>query len=382
MAAALQYKTFDQFVTDLSNRWGGATGVTPQLLSGDPALAIFQSTATQLVFFEFLLQAVVGMARLSTSTGADVDSFVADFGITRLPATYASGPVTLTALSPPANQVIIPVGTIVQSPGGAYQYQLIADPTQTAYDAVLNAYILQANQTSITATVQALQSGSTQNVQANILTQFGAAIAGVDTVTNPSPIQNGKDAETDSALKTRFVQFFAALSKATMAAILYAMNSVQQGLDINLLENENQNGAAQNGFFTAVAEDGSGTLPSTLQTALYNAINLVRAFTVNFTVVGPTVLNPTVALNIRVAPGYASATVIANVVTAILDYVGTLTIGQTLYLNQLVGVAESVAGVVSVQPASALINRVAQDLVATGFQLIRLLSNDLTVGTY
>jgi len=381
--ANLQFKTFDQLVADFENRWGGATGTTPNLKSGSVALALFQTYATQIVYFEFLLQAVIAMARLSTASGSDVDSFVNDFGMTRLAATFATGPVTLSVLSPAVQQATIPVGTIIQSQGGVYQYQLIADTNQPAYNESLNAYVLEATQTSITATAQAVFAGASQNVQANILTQLGQAGSGIDTVTNSAPIINGKDPETDAQVKARFVQFIAALSKATQAAILFAVNSVQQGLDVNLLDNMNSAAEEQPGMFTVVVEDGSGTLSAALESAIYAAVDAVRAFTIQFTVIPPTLVDPTIALNIRVAPSGNVTAVIQNVTTAILDYVNSLTIGEELYLLRLVQVAEDAdPNVVSVQPGSVLIDGEAQDLGITPVQLVRVTSGNITVATY
>lgn len=376
----LQFKSFDTLVGDLTKRWGGATGTTPNLTSGNVALALFQTFATQLVYFEFLLQAVIAMARLSTSTGADVDSFVADYGLTRLPPTFAEGPVTLSTLTPAPQQLLIPVGTIVQSQGGAVQYQLIADTDNPDYSAAFDAYLIRAGDSSATATAKALLSGASQNVQAGILTQLAQGGTGIAIVTNASPIQNGKDAETDEQLRQRFVQYLASLSEATKAAILYAINSVQQGLDVNLLDNTNPAGAFQPGFFTAVVEDGSGSLPSDLRLELINAIDLVRAFTIEFDVVAPEVVNPTAALVVRIAPGSNPATVLQNVKTALLDYVNGLTIGAILYVYRLVQVAEDTDGVIAVKPGTVFIDGEEEDLVTTNFQVVRLLAGDLTVG--
>ncbi len=381
--ANLQFKSFDQLVADLSNRWGGATGTTPNLKSGSVAKALFETFATQFVYFEFLLQAIQAMARLSTSVGSDCDSFVGDFGMPRLPATLASGSVTLGLLSPSIGVTPVAVGTVVQSQGGVFQYQLVADLTQPAYNASLQAYVFQPGQTSITATAQAVLPGSSQNVQASILTQLAQAGSGVDTVTNPSPIQNGKDQETDAQLKARFVLFIAAFSEATEAAILFAIASTQQGLDVALLDNTNTTGNPEPGFFTAVVEDGSGTLPLALQTALYNAIDVVRAFTIEFAVIGPTLISPTVALPIHVAAGANVGLVTQAVATAILDYVNSLTIGQSLNLSRLILVAEDAdPNVANVNSEGVLINGLDSDLVVNQVSLIRLTSGNLTVSTF
>lgn len=390
--ATLTYKTQDQFVGDMTTDWAAQTGQTPVLLPGDPALAIFQSQAVQDVFLQFLIQAVLAAARLSTATGADVDTFVADYGLTREAATLAQGPVTLTALTAPSSQVLIPAGTVVQTTGGAIQYQLIADTTQAAWSATLNAYVLQAGQTSITATAQALLAGSAYNVQAGQIDELVSAVPGVDTVTNAASITNGLDQETDAALRVRFVEYLISLFKATEDAILFAVNSVQQGLDVLALENINVALNPQNGVVTVIIDDGSGNPPSSLIAAVQAAVNGVRAFAIPITVIGPAVKNVSIALNIRIAgnPTETSGVIKQNVQNAVLNYVNALTLGRTLYLNKLAEVAiDADANVVSVQPGSITITPAGGSPInnadypaPTQATLIRTTLTSITIGTY
>ena len=371
--SSLTFQTDAEFVAAMTAAYGGSLGILPLLKPGDPALAIFQAVATQDDFLQFLMQIIWAAARLSTSSGSDVDSFVNDFGLTRLPATYATGPVTLTALTAPSFAVPVAPGAIVQTAGGAIQYQLIADTTQAAWSASQNAYILPAGQNVITATAQATVAGSVDNVQAGQLSQFGSAIAGIDLVTNGAAITNGLDQETDTALKARFVQFLGSLSKATEAAILFAANSVQQGLDLLALENTNVSLVAENGINTVIVDDGSGSPSSTLLNNVLSAIYAVRAFGIQMAVKGPTVVNTTVALKILLVPSptESTTTIKSNVKTAVLNYVNGVQLSedsQYLYLNNIVEVAKDAdANVLAIVNGSVLLNGVAADLlIGTG----------------
>lgn len=371
--SSLTFQTDAEFVAAMTAAYGGSLGILPLLKPGDPALAIFQAVATQDDFLQFLMQIIWAAARLSTSSGSDVDSFVNDFGLTRLPATYATGPVTLTALTAPSFAVPVAPGAIVQTAGGAIQYQLIADTTQAAWSASQNAYILPAGQNVITATAQATVAGSVDNVQAGQLSQFGSAIAGIDLVTNGAAITNGLDQETDTALKARFVQFLGSLSKATEAAILFAANSVQQGLDLLALENTNVSLVAENGINTVIVDDGSGSPSSTLLNNVLSAIYAVRAFGIQMAVKGPTVVNTTVALTVLLVPSptESTTTIKSNVQTAVLNYVNGVQLSedsQYLYLNNIVEVAKDAdANVLAIVNGSVLLNGVAADLlIGTG----------------
>ena len=370
----LVYQTQSQFVASMTSVFGGSLNITPNLIPGqDPELAVFEATAAQDVYLEFLLQVIWAAARASTAQSSDLDTFVNDFGLTRLPATYAQGPVTLSALSAPVTAVPVAAGTIVQTPGGAIQYQLVADTTQAAWNPTLNAYVLQAGQTSITATAQATVAGSVDNVQPGQLTQFGTAVAGVTTVTNTIAITNGLDQETDPALRARFVSYLASLSKATLQACLFAINSVQQGLDTLPLENTNVNLVTQYGANLFIVDNGTGSPPSSLLTNVLNALNAVRAFGIQMAVKGPTTTQVSVALTAVTVqnPTETSATIQSNVQNAILNYINSFQLSdgsQYLYLNSIIDVAiNSDPNIVTIVLGSLTLNGVATDLlIGTG----------------
>lgn len=388
----LPVKTFDQFVQDQVAAWANAIGITPALTEGDALLAAFEAFAGQLLFIQSQIQLVVALTRAQTSTGADLDSWMAQFSFTRLPATYAEGEVTFAKNQPATSQVLIPAatlsggvysgGTLVQTTGGAIQYQVIPDTTQPTYNAGLNAYVLAVGQTSLTASVQALAAGTGYNVSAGQLVQIASSLAGIDSVTNSAAINNGLNAESDAAFLARFPLYLASLAKATEGAILYAATSVQQGLTASALENELPSGATQDGSFTVVVDNGSGTTPSSTVTEVYDAVYAVRAFTVQPFAVAATALTVTIVLGVRIASGYTSATVIANVQAAIANAVNATGVGATLYISTIEGAALSVAGVTSVKPATTTINGAQADLTPTAFQVIKTATTDITVNTY
>ena len=369
----LTYESQDQLVANMETAYGASLGILPNLLEGDPELAIFEGTATQGTWLQYVTQLIWTAARASTATASDLDSFVNDFGLSRLPATYAQGPVTLSAASAPVVQVLIYPGNLIQTPGGAIQYQLIADTTQSAWNATLGAYVLPAGQTSITATAQALIAGSSQNVQPGQLTQLASGIAGISTVTNGAAITNGLDQETDPALRTRFIQFLGSLSKATEEAILFAANSVQQGLDLLALENTNVALQTESGTNLIIADDGTGHPSSTLLNNILTAVYNVRAFGIQMAVIGPTVTNVTISLTVLTVPSptETNAVIQTNVQTTIVNYVNGIQLSagsQYLYLNNIIEIAKLAdSNVLAVSLGSVLINGVAADLlIGTG----------------
>lgn len=372
---------YNQVLSNLIGAWAAESGAVPQLLPGDPLLALFQAVSSQIVFLESVAQYVANLTRAQTSTGTDLDSWMAQFDFTRLPAVYAVGPVTLGVNSVHNTSTNVSLNTVVQTVGGAIQYQLIADTTQAAYDPTSQSYVLPANTSSITATAQALAAGSSSNVQAGQLTQFSSPPAGIDTVTNGLAIQNGLDAESDSAFLARFVVYIQNLSKATLGAVEEAITSVQADLDYVVLDNTNAANQFQPGMFTVVIDDGSGNPPSTLINAVANAVAAVRGLSILSSVIGPQLVSGTVSLAVRLASGYTLAMVTASVQDAVATFSTTLTIGGAAYIDAIMDAAKSVTGVLSVAP-TMLIDGVNSDLLVTPLEVWRVTAGNVTVTSY
>lgn len=378
----LSQKTFPQIVSEMVSEWSGELGLQPSLTSGDPLLAIMQSVSLQQIFLQWLCKQVVLFARASTAKGEDLDSWMADFGFTREQPIQALGQVQfyLNIIKPVA--VAVPVGTIIQNTGGAIQYQVVADTDQSSYNAQLKAYVIPAGQSSIVATVQAVKSGSAYNVQPQQLTKFASAAPGVDGVYNQFAISNGEDTETDVEFRRRFILWINSLSKNTSPSISAAVMGVQQGLDFILLENTDTNGIERMGFFTIVVDDGSGNTPQTILDKIFLKVEDVRGFTIQHTVVRATTLAAAVRINVKLKTDLVlpEATILTNVQDAIVQYINTLTIGESLRIETLAQIAKDAdSNVDYVQTGSKYINSIADDLIATQFQIIRTTPSDVAV---
>ena len=381
---AIPSQTFQQSVSAQVASWSASLGFQPTLQRGDSMFALMQMVAGQIMFLQAIASAIDRVARAQTSTGADLDSFYAQFRFYRLPATYATTIETFSMASPAGADILIPAGSIVQTVGGTIKFQVVADTNQPTWNATLNAYVMAAGQTSLTATVQALVAGSGSNVGPNTLTQIASAIS-VDYATNGAAVTNGIDAESDAAFRDRFVLYLNSLSKAIKAAIESAIRGVQQGIQYNLLENENSLGVSAPGQFTAVIDDGSGAPPASLITAVQTALEDVRGFTILANVVADTVVVVTIDVAIRPATGYTLDGLTPSVQAAIASYVNSTPIGGIdgilVYLGDVSNAAK-VTGVTAVQPGTLLINGAAADLAGTSFQAAKVSVNSITVGQY
>src|SRR5260364_169397 len=80
-----------------------------------------------------LVDLTVGsILRAATSTGADLDSWVEDYGLSRLPAVAATGYVTFSRFTP-TQPALIPVGAKVQTANGVQHYAVVKDTDHPAW---------------------------------------------------------------------------------------------------------------------------------------------------------------------------------------------------------------------------------------------------------
>lgn len=124
--------------------------------------------------------------------GADLDEFVRLFSFNRLPAKRATGTVTFERQNP---------GTVIFIPYGT---QLATDDIPAVVVTTVVPAVMSAADTSISVPVQAVLGGSGGNIAANSVTRAITSVAGIVSLTNPSPLTGGADEESDEQLRLRF----------------------------------------------------------------------------------------------------------------------------------------------------------------------------------
>jgi hypothetical protein len=321
---------------------GSASSFLLNFNIGTVLRALGEAVSAQALWLQGLILQMLTLARASTSTGTDLDSWFADFGFARLAASPASGLVTFARFTPTA-QAVVPVGAVVQTGDGTQQFTVNLDTTNAAYSAALGGFVLAAGVASINLSVTAVTAGTIANVVIGAISQLAQSVPGVDTVNNAAAFTNGVDAQSDTSARTSFVAYLLSLSKATKIAVGNAITSLQQGLNYTITENFTYGGVYQPGFFYVVVDDGSGTPPSSLITNVYSAIDAVRPFTILFAVFPPVVVNVSVTMSITTAAGFTHSSVVATVVAALQTYIDTLPLGTSLAYSRLAQVAYDAA---------------------------------------
>lgn len=364
---ALNTKTFATIVSDQVTAIQAASARLIDTTIGSIIRSVAEANAAVVLWLQGLLVQLLALTRASTSTGPDLDSWVADYGVTRLPAVAATGNVTFSRFTA-TNPAQIPVGARVQTGDGSQIFEVIEDATNPAYaDGV---YTLAAGVASLDVKVQAVTAGAGNNVVIGAINTLATAISGIDTVSNAAAFTNGADAESDAALRARFVAFVASLSKATKEAVGYAITSLQTGLTYTLTENETYPGTVDYGYFYVVVDDGTGTPGSTLLNTVANAVDRVRPVTSRFGVFGPIVVTANVAMTATIASGYDPVATKLLVRNAVINYINGLGLGKPLAWSRLLQVAyDASPGVTNI--TGLTINGGTSDIGATAKQVVK-----------
>lgn len=334
----LPLQNFSTLVANAAAAVQGAASQLVDLTVGSVLRAVLEANASLALWLQWLIVLLLQTTRAATSTGPDLDSWMADFSVTRLPAVSASGKVQFSRFvaTLPA---LIPVGTQVRTSDGTQTFQVTSDPTNSAWSAPQNGYAVPAGTASLIVPVQAVVAGSAGDVQAGSITLLASAVPGIDTVNNLAATVGGAEAESDPALRARFQLFLAALERATPTAVGAAVLGSRQGLSYALAENADPTGASVPGQFVVTVDDGTGTPSAATIGSAATAIEAVRPVGTSYGVLPPVVNQVAISLNVTPAAGYMHSAVASMVASAINAYVNAMPIGVPLPASRLVQVA-------------------------------------------
>lgn len=363
----LQLQDFTTLVRNMAASVQGSARNLIDLTTGSVLRAILEANASIALWLQWLIVQVLAQTRAATSNGADLDSWVADFSLQRLPGQAALTTAVFSRITL-GLAASIPVGAQVKTADGAQTFNVLADPSQPSYSIATNSYAVAPGAQTIALTVQAVAAGAIGNVQPGVISLLATAIPGIDAVTNPHHAAGGLDAETDSALRARFANFIDSRSRATPVAIAFVIDSLQQGLQHVVSENVDPSGAARSGFFTVTIDDGFGAPPATLLASVAAAVDGVRPVGTQFAVQPATVFLANVTLAIAAATADKPAAQ-AAVAAAIVAYIATIPIGAELPLSRLAALAYAASPVIT--NVSALAINGGGDLVPSSTGIVR-----------
>lgn len=328
-------------VSYLQNPANWAGGV-PLITDFTPGSVVFTLLSSVSVAIDALGLAIF-MARLSayisTAVGYDLDNKVNDFGLTRKPATPATGTVTFTRNTPATSNITVPGGSIVSTVPSS-----LAPSVSFATDADA---ILEIGQTNVNASVTAQAPGTSSNIAAAIQLLVSSMIPGIDNVIVSNSITDGSDEESDEDLRARGLAAFVALAHGTTTSYQQIVLAV----------------AGVAGAFVVPQGRGPGTvdifimgpdssIPSDDVVAQAQIeINAQKVATDDVLVRVPSMLTVDAEVSVHVAPGYDGTRTSEAISLALAEHINGLGIGAGMYgyvyASHLVSAALSVTGVLN-----------------------------------
>ncbi len=322
----LSLKGFTQLVEDMSAALQSSASALVDVSVGSVIRAIFEANASVALWLQWLILQVLQTTRASTSTGADLDSWMADFGLSRLPASASTGIVTFSRFSSDL-AAVIPVGSVVKTSDGRLSFAVTQEDTLSTWQPEISAYVIPSGVASVDLPVICTSSGAIGNVLADAINVIAASLPGTDLVNNENPLINGADAETDLAFRNRFHGYLASRSRATLGAVQNAIAGVRQGLNVAIQQNTGLGGTPKIGAFLVIVDDGTGYPGTDLLANIATAVDAVRPIGTTFAVVAPRVLVVNVSLSASFESPLGTATGIATLTNYVATYLNSLPIG-------------------------------------------------------
>lgn len=366
----LQLRSFSTLVSNAVTATQAACASLLSVGVGTPIRAILEAQASMGLWFQYQLLLTDAKIYLGTSSGEDVDSWVGQFGMTRMGGTAATGSETFISFTPDQQSATIMVGVTVKTPSGVI-YAVVEDSSNQWWSVSAGAYIRPIGTASITIPVECQSTGTVGNADAGDICLLGTSISGIDTCTNEAAFVNGSDGETDAALKARFPLWLSAKATASTAAIENAIVGTQTNLTYSIMDGQAPDQTYRAGYFTAVIDDGTGDASDALVSEVYAEIDAVRACGVGFATIRSAELLLTVSMTITVAAGSDTAAVSTAVRTAITADIDAQTVGAGYSYARLPVVAWNNAGVTPTSITAVLLNGAQEDIPPQTAQVVR-----------
>lgn len=199
----------------------------------------YEPIARKIVDLQGDIGLVLDSSQIDYATGKSLDLLTSLIGVKRNSSEKATGTVEFSRSSTADKDYTISSGTEVQTSSAT---PLVYETTETV--------ILSSGTTSVTADVESVEGGEEYNTSSNTVVELTNSVEGVEDVTNPSPIDGGKDREPDDELRERAKNQLADGSRASAPALVNMASKIDGVRSVSIFIND-----------TSSDNTGSGGLP-------------------------------------------------------------------------------------------------------------------------
>lgn len=323
---SLVTREFETMVDETLQRIVNANIGITNVMPGSVIRTIIESILAEVDIQNYTVNQIYKAMSIDTAEGEDLDAIVAILGITRKPATYATGKITFGRSdvydSDIAIQYAQTISTKQDNNSGKVIEFIVTDE---------NAY-LQAGKLETDVNIRATEPGS-MYVPPNTIIIMNTSIIGIEYVTNKFEFTGGTDKESDDDLRVRAKQALAGLGKGTSSAIRSALLEIVGVVDAIPVDVSRGVGTADMIIIT------NEIPPSTeLQNKINYAIEITKSAGIDIGVIYPTIntQNITVTLINVTNDSQANSDEYRNAAgKAIADYCNELSVGDILIVSQL-----------------------------------------------
>lgn len=338
--AGFQLKDFVSIVAAMVNHAKATQNKVTDFEVGSVIRTIMESSAVEI---EELYQKV-----FSGILDAIPTSIYKAFDFELIEETAASGTVRITFAGPIVDSFTIPAGSVFSAPAVSLKFLSASN------------VVVPVGATSASVTVVCQTAGTVGNVGAGAITTSASFSLPVGAVVSNDAITSGRDAQTESERKARFVEFILSLSRGTVPALTYA---VRQAQIVNgagqLIEYASRVGVVEEAGRVFIYIYGSGGVASPALIAKAqqiidgyrdpdtgNPVPGYRAAGVQVVVIPMAERAVNVTLNVQLLFGVDPSDAIKNAIaTALAPEFESVESGGVLYVDQLIDAALTVQGV-------------------------------------
>ncbi|MBI1929544.1 baseplate J/gp47 family protein [Candidatus Poribacteria bacterium] len=272
-------------------------------------------------------------AFIDQASGVALDNVVALLGVTRNPPTKAKGDVTFSRKTATNEYITIPMNTRV------------ADASGRTFVTPDTEFTIKANDKSVTVPIEATEPGPEGNVNAGAIVLMPTPPSGVDSVINEAPVDGGQEAESDDQLRERAKHALERSGNATLNAIKFAVLDVDGVEGVEVVDHSTDEtiplGEVRVRFSGGDADEVARVIEQTRAAGI-----MVRPEEIHKVMISGTFY---VIPDLSV-PDTARGTFLS----AVIEGMEALTIGQPLSLRRLNALAYQVAGLADVAEAQLL----------------------------